>query len=549
MNWFLSLSIRWKLQIGFFAVTMVTTIYNRLLASHELGKMVEIARMGGVDARVIEALDANHSAYIFNSFWESGLEFVLQFFLIGLVATLFVRPIRVLCEALKAVERGDLTKGVPHRSRDEIGVLERSFNDMLAKLNQILRNIDDSSKQMGLSSYQIATISQDIAEVSQQEQSRSAEVSGATAELREISEVVQTQAGSALERVKQTEASARSGIAMVQTNIAEMDLTVQEVNRTAQSISELDQSADQIHQIINTIQTIAGQTNLLALNAAIEAARAGEQGRGFAVVADEVRKLAERTTDSAQEVAAIIEQLTSKVKQASATMNSVVEHVHHSQKQAAETSRVIEDMAAAVGLTAAANDEISQAASQQFERLGQLESTLDKLFRTLDASAGKVQTTANIGRTLHEVTEKIKRLMAEFDFEKRGEVEAVQHEKRHYPRVPHTLRVDARVGDENIEGLCRDFSLSGLQLLLPKRVAKVDALNLEVYLPYEELGRYQSQAPVRLLGRVVWSRAQDGGFLCGLEFVNPGAEQLSGIRRCIEYFNVAAEFDRSRGGN
>ncbi|MBI5936554.1 MAG: methyl-accepting chemotaxis protein [Betaproteobacteria bacterium] len=542
MNWFLSLSIRWKLQLGFFAVTMVTTIYNRLLASHELGKMVEIARSGGVDARVIEALEANHGAYIFNSLWESGLEFVLQFLLIGVLATLFVRPIRALCDALKAVERGDLTKGVPHSSRDEIGLLESSFNSMLAKLNQILRNIDDSSKQMGLSSYQIATISQEISEVSQQEQSRSAEVSNATAELREISEVVQAQAGSALERVRQTEASARSGIAMVQTNIAEMDSTVQEVNRTAQSISELDQSADQIHQIINAIQTIAGQTNLLALNAAIEAARAGEQGRGFAVVADEVRKLAERTTDSAQEVAAIIEQLTGKVKQASATMDSVVEHVHHSQRQAAETSRVIEDMATAVGLTATANDEISEVARQQFERLGQLESTLDKLFHTLDESASKVQTTANIGRALHEVTEKIKDVMADFDFEKHIDVAVVQHEKRHYPRVSHTLRVDAMFGDEHIEGLCRDFSLSGLQLLLPRRLDNTDSLDLDIYVPYEDLARYQSQTPVRLAGRVVWSRGQDGGFLYGLEFANPSAQQLSGVRRCIEYFNAAAEF-------
>src|ERR1019366_3593999 len=96
-NWFLSLSIRWKLQFGFFLVTMVTTVYNRMLASHELGQMVDIARTNGVNAQVISHLEANHSSYIVNSFWESGLEFALQFFLIGLVAGVFVRPIQTLC--------------------------------------------------------------------------------------------------------------------------------------------------------------------------------------------------------------------------------------------------------------------------------------------------------------------------------------------------------------------------------------------------------------------------------------------------------------------
>ena len=117
-SWYNSLSIRWKLQFGFFLVTMVTTVYNRMLASHELGKMVEIASAGGVSQKVIDQLAANHSAYIFNSFWESGLEFMLQFFIIAFVANLFVKPIRSLCHALKAVEAGDLTKGVEHRSRD-----------------------------------------------------------------------------------------------------------------------------------------------------------------------------------------------------------------------------------------------------------------------------------------------------------------------------------------------------------------------------------------------------------------------------------------------
>ena len=121
-RWFMSLSIRWKLQFGFFAVTMVTTIFNRVLATNELAKLISIANENNVDQIIIEKLEVSRNAYIFNSFWESGIEFILQFIIIGIVASFLVRPIRNLVDALKAVEKGDLTKNVENKSLDEIGM-------------------------------------------------------------------------------------------------------------------------------------------------------------------------------------------------------------------------------------------------------------------------------------------------------------------------------------------------------------------------------------------------------------------------------------------
>jgi methyl-accepting chemotaxis protein len=546
MNWYKSLSIRWKLQIGFFLVTMVTTVYNRLLASHELGNMVEIAREGGASAQVIAQLEANHGAYIFNSFWESGLEFVLQFLLIGFVASLFVKPIQSLCRALKAVEQGDLTKEVAHDSRDEIGELEKSFNDVLSKLNHIMREIDESGKEMEQSAFQIAKISHEIAEVGRKEQSRSEEVSSATQQLHQISADVQNHAMQAAERARQTDAQAREGIAIVQRNIAEMERTVQEVNQAAQKIAELDQAAAQIHAIIATIKEIAEQTNLLALNAAIEAARAGEQGRGFAVVADEVRKLAERTTQSAGQVSGIIGQLGGKVKEVTDSMNVVVGKVHDNQQLSGETAAVIERISSDIAQTASANQGISQASGQQIGNVDTLKKTLDDLFATLHESSDKVETTAIIGDGLHKVTGKLNGLMAGFNFNHAHTVPLDQHEKRSFPRASNRLLVHVQQGELEMECCSLDFSLAGIRLQMNKKLDKTQPVEMDIFLPQEDMKNYEGQRPARIRGKVSWQNVEDDKFICGIAFDPLSSEAGERLRKGFEYYNKLPEFGGAR---
>ncbi len=541
-NWFMGLSIRWKLQFAFFAVTMVTTIYNRMLASHELGKMVEIAREGHVAEQVLAQLQSNHSAYVFNSFWESGIEFVLQFFLISFIANIFVRPIRNLCHSLEWLEKGDLTRHVENRSRDEIGVLEKIFNSVLVKLNNIMREIEEGGKNMSQSAYQVARISHEISDVSKQQESRSSEAVAAMQRMLEVSSSVKSQADEAAERSRNTEARAREGIETVRRNIVEMEHTAQEVDRGSREIQELGEAAQQIHRIISSITDIANQTNLLALNAAIEAARAGEQGRGFAVVADEVRKLAERTTSSAEEVNDIIGRLSGKVTQVTATMESVVGNVKINKEVSGQTAQTIEDMVANVVETARSNHGISEASREQLEQFGQLQATMETLFGILQESGTKVEATAAIGDNLYEVTERLNRIMAGFTFNSERMIEPAQNEKRRYPRAHNSLLAHVTHGTREFEAVAQDFSLSGIRLSLTEPLRQGDRVGLALFMPYDDLDRYKSQTPLRLAGHVAWQRDEGDRHLCGIEFadLDPGARGR--LMDCFEYYHKNAEF-------
>jgi len=542
MRWFMSLSIRWKLQFGFFLVTMVTTIFNRLLASHELSKMIEIAKTNNVANNVIQQLQTNQDSYIFNSFWESGLEFLIQFMIIGFVATLFVKPIRALCDALKSVQEGDLTIKVPNTSLDEIGTLENSFNDMLQKLNNIMRSVQESGKGMGQSAYQIATISKEIAEVSRSEHQRSEEVSEATEQLQKISESVKQFAQNGIELAKETETQAQLGISTIESNINQMDQTSSEVNRASKEISELATSAEQINNIVHTINAIAEQTNLLSLNAAIEAARAGDAGRGFAVVADEVRNLAKSTSSSLEEINAIINTVTSKVGQVSKTMQDVVHQVQNNQQVASETRSVIEQMSNQVSESSSANNEIFGASHNQLEQLAELKHTLEKLFETLDESSSKVETTATIGSDLLGVTKALNELLLEFTFNHDETIQREQHDLREEPRIAQHLLVKIDDNGNCLEGLSNDFSIQGIQIRLTEPLTSKKNMHLKIYKPFDDINEYECQTPLDFKGCVQWERCQDGRYIYGIKYQSLTTSQTQFINECFEYFNKGSTF-------
>ncbi len=542
-RWLVGLSIRWKLQISFFLVTMITIVVNRMVGYGEMEHLIDIAKGHGVDGALISDLDARLSAYITDSFWQSGIEFVILFAIIAVLAKRFVAPIKSLCIALEGIEKGDLSRAVENKSHDEIGILERSFNGMLTNLTKIIRNIDDNSKQMAQSAYQVATISHEIADVSKAEHSRSEEVASATEQLRSISDSVHTLAEDVSQKAKKTEACAQEGIQSVQSNIAQMENTVDEVNKASGEIESLKASADQIHEILGTISEIAEQTNLLALNAAIEAARAGETGRGFAVVADEVRSLAARTAASTDEINKIINALSSNVEGVSGAMQGVVCSVHVSQEKTKDISSVIERMANEVSETAEVNHRISDVSNEQLGKFRFLSSSLDRLFETFGESSAKVETTATIGDDLYRVSESMNKVLSGFVYQRDNALEVRENEKRMAPRVDAHLRVHVDHDGQAYETICRDLSMTGMQLRFNQALDEQMPLNLKIYLPYENLDEYARQIPVSIQAEIAWQRQSGDDYLCGVKFVDLNDNQSKQLTHCFSFFNKNPEYD------
>lgn len=451
-------------------------------------------------------------------------------------------PLNRVIGHFEEIAKGNLSGEIDDSRKDEIGQVLNALLRMQAKLNDILREVEDCGSYMGQSAIQVATISHGISEVSKQQEHRSGEVTAAMEQLQQISTEAQAQAAEVAERSHQVEAMAQEGIGHVQQNIGSMVETTQQVGLASAEIAQLESSAQQIHSIAITIKEIASQTNLLALNAAIEAARAGEQGRGFAVVADEVRNLAERTTQSATEVGDIIGQLSDRVVRVASTMNGVVTKVNVAQEGAATTASTIEQMAKNVMETATANQQMSNANQLQIEQFTRLRSIMDGLFSILKESGAKVEITATIGDDLRMVAGRLNNIMSGFTFTRGTIIEPAQHEKRRTPRAQNSLLVKITQGDISVEAVSNDFSLTGLRLRLPTPLKEKAPLRLALYLPNDDLQEYASQDTLEIQGRVTWQRKSGRHFLCGLEFTHLDARSTEILKQCFAFYRKNAEF-------
>ncbi|MBK1650340.1 methyl-accepting chemotaxis protein [Rhabdochromatium marinum] len=292
---------------------------------------------------------------------------VLGVALMMLVAGMIVRPISQLSLAVRNISEGDgdLTRDLDDSGKDEIAELARAFNGFQGKLRKLISQLADGGQQVANSADQLSVMSDRSADIVKRQHSETDQVATAMNEMTATVAEVSSHASQAAEATQQADQQADAGRAAVSRSVEAMQTLSQQVQSASEAIARVSSNAAEITGILDVIGGIADQTNLLALNAAIEAARAGEHGRGFAVVADEVRSLAGRTQNSTREIQGMIERLQNGTQGAVQVMDAGQDRAKDSLNAVAEAADAIETMAKSVASVKDMNMQIASAAEEQ----------------------------------------------------------------------------------------------------------------------------------------------------------------------------------------
>ena len=309
---------------------------------------------------------------------------------------------------------GDLTKRLEVVSRDELGELAKGFNTFLDKIHGIVSQVAATAEQLASASEELSSSATLQAQGADHQKDQAAQVATAMQEMSSTVQQVSENCTRAAGASRQAAETARGGGTVVEKALTQMRSISESVSGTAKKVGELGQSSDQIGRIAGVIDDIADQTNLLALNAAIEAARAGEQGRGFAVVADEVRKLAERTTTATKEIAGMIATIQDGTKGAVKAMeigSQQVEEGVTSTARAGESLQEIIRMSEEVGSMIT---QIATAATQQSGATADVNRTMEQIAQLVKESAVAAQQSAKACQDLSELALTLQNMVGSF---------------------------------------------------------------------------------------------------------------------------------------
>ncbi|MBF0518875.1 MAG: HAMP domain-containing protein [Nitrospirae bacterium] len=261
----------------------------------------------------------------------------------------FIKPLDVAVTAINKLSDGNLTINVNYDNNDEVGALTHSMNNMIERLNHNIGNVSDASNNMALASDKLNESSTEIKNHIKEQTKRTSLVMESTNELSDSAGQIGSSAREIADSASQTLKIATSGGDIVNKTVSEMQCIEATVVESSQVMSTLGDRSKQIGEIISVINDIADQTNLLALNAAIEAARAGEHGRGFAVVADEVRKLAEKTSKATTEIGSMISSIQTETEKAVFSMQESLNRVTAGVNLSKEAGQSLQHIVQSVG--------------------------------------------------------------------------------------------------------------------------------------------------------------------------------------------------------
>jgi len=330
------------------------------------------------------------------------------------VNRLVLRPAHQLVEHMSQLAQGDFTVKIVAHSADEIGQLADSARNICDRLGSVLRDVVRSSTRLAEESGQLAHVAATTDEGVQVQQRETDQVATAMNEMSATVGEVAKSAVHAADAAGKADGETRQGKAVVSATIDGIDALAADIEQTAAAINHLEADGENISGVIEVIRGIAEQTNLLALNAAIEAARAGEQGRGFAVVADEVRTLASRTQQSTQEIRGMIERLQNGTRSAVAAMSKNQEQARNAVEQAARTGTALESIATAVARISEMNTQIASAAEEQGAVAEEINRNIVTISQVAEQSASGAQQITRTSADLSELARGLQQLAGRF---------------------------------------------------------------------------------------------------------------------------------------
>lgn len=335
---------------------------------------------------------------------------------IGFVAQRQVRPIKDMAQRMQDIAEGDadLTQKLEVDRKDELGMLAQSFNEFIARVRQLVADIGQTAQVLASNAEKVEQSSLSMGNDMQHQQTEVDQIAAAMNQLAATVEEVAHHAQAASVAAQQGGEETESGSFRVGTVVESIQKQAITINQTAEEVEKLQASGEQIGEVMNVIRAIAEQTNLLALNAAIEAARAGEAGRGFAVVADEVRTLAARTHESTEQIQSTVDQLRQRITQAVDAMRNSNTHSNQTATDAEAAGTALTSITEAINNIKGMNLQIASATEEQSSTVDELSRNLERIVALSNTTSASANEVASSGTQLNQVARELQALVAQF---------------------------------------------------------------------------------------------------------------------------------------
>lgn len=384
-------------------------ISNAIVALDALNKMA--------DQKAID-IKSSVESQITSSTVTVIITVLLSFALAGGVGYFTVKaitqPLDKVNEILKIVASGDLTHKLDDTSEDEFGELAKNCNNLINNLKELIFAINQRADQLAAASGETSTITLQTTASIEDQKAQLSQIAAATTEMHTTSQLVSNGAHDTLAEIKNADAEAEKVKQISAGNKETIQVLANEVQQAAEVINQLHQDSASIGGILDVIRGVADQTNLLALNAAIEAARAGEHGRGFAVVADEVRTLASRTQQSTQEINSMIEVLQAGAEKAVAVMNQGKEQTNVCVAQTEKAGEALNLITNAVHRAFEVSTRIEQAAREQHTVSSEISERLENIVGIAEHTTIGAKQTAESSSEVAKLAEELQSSISQF---------------------------------------------------------------------------------------------------------------------------------------